>query len=304
MTKIFSSDFGENSRRTWFWAVFILLPVFFIGGQLTVLLPAKVTNLVTRENVETYPTILYFLMASFGASFLLLYLWVRFFERRSLAGVGLSFDKAFKSFFPKGFGFGLLMATVSVVGVWLVGGYTLERAQDFSLVSYGPILLLGVAFIIQSSVEEVLFRGWMLSRLSERFNIWVGVLGNSLLFTLMHVEGIGGEGFDPLVFAIFTLMTMFFSIFASFITIRQNSVWGACAWHAAWNWSFITWFGLPTTGIALDVKPLWVDLMIQTGAPDWLSGGAQGPENSAITGLVLIAGCLLAYRGLKKKTQD
>jgi|GEM_PF-599516 len=304
MTTAFYSDLTENSRRTWFWALFILLPVFFIGGQLTVLLPAKFANFVTRENVETYPTILYFLVASFGASFGILWLWLRFFERRSLASVGLAFDSSLKRYFPGGFATGLLMASASVLGVWLVGGYMLERPQDFALVSYGPILLLGLAFIVQSSVEEILFRGWMLSRLTERFGIWTGVLGNSTLFMLMHIEGIGGEGFDPLVFAIFTFMTMAFSIFVSFLSIRQKSVWGACAWHAAWNWSFITWFGLPTTGIALDVKPLWVDLMIKTGAPDWLSGGAEGPENSAITGMVLIVACLLAYHGLKKKTQD
>lgn len=299
MTSTFFSDKAENSRRTWFWAIPILLPVFLVGGQILALLPARWANLLNAETIETYPTILYFLVASFAAGFAILALWIRYFERRGLASIGIAFAPAAKGHFSKGYVYGLAMAAISVVGVWAVGGYTIESPQDFAQVSYIPIALLCFSFIVQSSVEEFFFRGWMLSRLAERFGIWTGILGNGALFTLMHVDF--EAAFDPLPFAIFAVMTMTFSIFTSLLVVRQKTIWGAAAWHAAWNWSFITWFGLPTTGIALDVKPLWVDLMMREGAPEWLTGGSDGPENSIITSVVLIACCVLAAWGAGRK---
>ncbi|NVJ97266.1 MAG: CPBP family intramembrane metalloprotease [Alphaproteobacteria bacterium] len=298
MNNSFFKDNRESARITWAWAVPLLLVVFFFMGQVAAIVPAIESGWISKDEIETYPNILYMLFVVFGAVMLPLLLWVHFFERRQIASIGILARQGAGALFAKGFSIGLLMASVSVVGVWLAGGYGLEHSQDFTAVSYGPILLLMLGFIVQSSVEEILFRGWMLSRLSERYGIWIGVIGNSVLFTLMHVEL--GEVFDPFAFANFTAMTMLFSIFLSLMVIRQKSVLGACAWHAAWNWAYITWFGLPTTGIALDIKPFWVDLRIADGAPEWLSGGIQGPEASLLTTVVLLVGCLLLARGLKK----
>ncbi|MGB5346239.1 MAG: CPBP family glutamic-type intramembrane protease, partial [Woeseia sp.] len=94
---------------------------------------------------------------------------------------------------------------------------------------------------------------------------------------------------------LFTSTTLLFAVFLSFLAIREKSIWGACAWHAAWNWMFITWFGLPTTGIELNLAPLLGDLMAAPGAADWLTGGAEGPEGSVFTSIVLVAGCLLLW---------
>ncbi|SDD43126.1 CPBP family intramembrane glutamic endopeptidase [Kordiimonas lacus] len=304
MTTTFFQDALNGGKRTWPWAVPLLLVIFFFAGQVVAIVPAIESGWIAEDEIETYPNILYMLFIVFGAVMIPLLLWVRFFERRGLASIGLVRHTGAQRTFGKGFGLGAGMAALSVIGIWLVGGYAVEGPQDFMAVSYVPILLLALGFIVQSSVEEILFRGWMLSRLSERYGLWVGVLGNSMLFMLMHV-GIGGdEPFKLGEFSIFFIMTMAFSIFLSFLVIRQKSVWGACAWHAAWNWSFITWFGVPTTGIALDIKPLWVDLMVKDGAPEWLTGGMAGPENSLVTMLVLIGGCVLLARGLKKKSTE
>lgn len=298
-TSIFT-DSPEGVRTTWVWAVPILLVVFFFVGQIIAVVPAVESGMIHEDEIEAYPNILYMLTVIFGSVLLILGLWVRFFERKSLASIGMVLEPKGKAKLGWGYGIGLLMATSSVVGIWALGGYKIEGPQDFTLVSYVPIFLLALGFLVQSSVEEIMFRGWMLSRMSERFGLWAGVLSNATLFTLMHVEFSGEEAFSLIDFSIFTIMTMLFSIFLSFLAIRQKSVWGACAWHAAWNWSFITWFGLPTTGIALDITPLWVDLVMVEGQANWLTGGAVGPENSAITMVVLLIGCVLLYRSVRK----
>jgi hypothetical protein len=128
----------------------------------------------------------------------------------------------------------------------------------------------------------------------------MGILGNSAMFTLLHIEL---DGRAPIMIAMFLSMCFAFSIFLSLLTLKAKSIWSASAWHAAWNWLFITWFGLSTTGIALDLRPLCVDLMAREGAPEWLTGGATGPEDSIVTVVVLIVGCLVLLRSRREATK-
>lgn len=286
----------NGHRQTWIWAVPVLVFALFIIGQLAVILPADALGLVTRETVEKYPTVLYLILGTFTMVALLLIAWVRYFERRSLAGVGLVLDQHAKRFYIRGYGLGLLMGAAVVLGIYLFGGYVLEAGADPRPLDLIPILVLMVAFIVQSGTEELVFRGWMMGRIAERYGIWAGVIGNSALFTLMHVE-FGELGTTPVaMMVLFTVMTMLFSIFLSLLVVREKSIWGACAWHASWNWIFITWFGLPTTGIELGLSPLVTDLAVTDNAPEWLSGGIAGPEGSIMALIILVIGCVIVLK--------
>jgi len=288
--KIFPEELTDY-RHTWVWAVPFLVFLLFIAGQLIVLVPADALGLVTRETVETYPTILYLVIGSFAMVAVLFTIWVRLFERRSMASVGLILSRRSKKLFIAGYGNGLLMGLAVVCGVLLFGGYALETDSGASSLDLLPIVVLMFAFILQSGTEEMVFRGWMMGRISERYGIWAGVIGNSLLFTLMHVEVDSLGSTPPVMIVIFTSTTLLFSIFLSLLVIRQKSILGASAWHAAWNWIFITWFDLPTTGIELGLSPLVADLAPVDGKAEWLTGGATGPEGSVMTLLVLAIGC-------------
>jgi hypothetical protein len=118
------------------------------------------------------------------------------------------------------------------------------------------------------------------------------------MFTAMHYQGSDMEMATPMMTVNFYVMCFLFSVFLSLYVIRTGSVWAACAWHASWNWAFITWFGLPTTGISMDVKPLIVDLNPTEGAPSWLTGGMMGPEDSVMVLVVLGLGCAVLMRSI------
>lgn len=288
--KIFPEEHTDR-RHTWVWAVPILVILVFLVGQLSVLLPAKILGLITRETVETYPTVLFLIIGSFAMVAVLFTIWVKLFERRSMASVGLILSRQSIKTFVGGYGNGLLMGSAVVFGVLSLGGYGLEADTGDKSLDLVPIVILMMAFILQSGTEEMVFRGWMMGRIAERYGIWVGIVGNSLLFTLMHVEVGNFESTPPVMIALFTSMTLLFSIFLSLLVIRQKSIFGASAWHAAWNWIFITWFGLPTTGIELGLSPLITDLTPIEGKAEWLTGGTTGPEGSVMTLLVLAIGC-------------
>jgi hypothetical protein len=122
------------------------------------------------------------------------------------------------------------------------------------------------------------------------------------VFTLMHVDvdNTAALGFKGIV--IFTSTTLLFALFLSLMVVRERSIWGAAGWHASWNWMFITCFGLPTTGIDLGLAPLLANYMPAPDAPFWLTGGADGPEGSVLTPIVLGAGILAVVLMLKART--
>jgi len=286
-------------RRTWILAVPVLAFAFFILGQILTLLPAKIFGLANRETIETYPTILFLIIGAFGTTALIFAAWLRFFERRSWASVGLESGQDTRRNYLLGFGFGLLMAASVVYVVRFLGGYVIEAEVNLQLRDLAPILIMMIAFMLQSGVEELIFRGWMLGRIAARYGLWAGVIGNSVLFTLMHfnsdVSTLGLSGTF-----LFIAATLLFSVFLSLLVIKEKSIWGAAAWHAAWNWMFITWFGLPTTGIELNLVPLVSDLMPTPEAAVWLTGGTDGPEGSILTPIILALGCVWLVRSLRR----
>lgn len=291
-TFLFGLEDGEY-RRTWAWATLILAPVFLILGQILFLLPAKLLGYLTAENVETYPYVLNLIIGAFAVAACVFILWIKAFERRALASAGLGLDSGWKQRYLRGFAFGLLMATTVVLGIRLLGGYSIEAEVVLSVADLWPIAILLFAFVLQAGTEEFIFRGWMMGRIAERYGLWAGVIGNSLIFTLMHVDLDNSAALGLKGIAIFTSTTLLFSVFLSLLVIRERSIWGAAGWHASWNWMFITCFGLPTTGIDLGLTPLLADYMPADNAPFWLTGGADGPESSVLTPVILLVGSLL-----------
>jgi len=282
-----------NYRRTWAWATLILVPLFLLVGQILFLLPAKLLGYLTAENVETYPYILNLIIGAFAAAACVFMLWIKVFERRPLASAGLGLQSGWRQRYLRGFAFGLLMATSVVLGIRLLGGYSIEAETGLTAADLLPIVILLFAFVLQAGTEEFIFRGWMMGRIAERYGLWAGVIGNSLIFTLVHVDVDNSAALGLKGIAIFTSTTMLFAIFLSLLVIRERSIWGAAGWHASWNWMFITCFGLPTTGIDLGLAPLLADYMPAPDAPFWLTGGADGPEGSVLTPIILVIGTLI-----------
>jgi membrane protease YdiL (CAAX protease family) len=297
---IFDST-GSRKRTTWGPMLPFLAIVFLVMGQIITLVPVFENGLIAEEDLTKYPNIIYMLFAPFSAVILLIALWVRFFEGRTLASIGVVFSSHSFRDYRIGYGYGLLMALVIVLGVWGLGGYELESDATFQMSDLIPLVILLFGFIVQSGAEEYLFRGWLFSRLAERYSVFVGIAVNAGIFVLMHLPGVDFANTSTLMLVLGVSMTMLFSVFLSLVVIKQKSIWGAAAWHAAWNWFFINGFGLATTGIELGLNPLIVDLKAVDTSPLWLSGGLDGPEGSFLTAIVLAVGCVLVAKKIMFK---
>jgi membrane protease YdiL (CAAX protease family) len=289
-------DHLEPKRRTWLLALPLLTIVFFVVGQLLAVIPVFETGLLDPDTIEQYPDILYMLFGPFTMITVLLFCWVKFFEKRSLQGIGVNYSQSTKSEILQGYLVGLAMACTIVTIIFICGAFQPGKQAPVSLISLLPPLLLFLGFGIQATTEEVVFRGWLLSRIAEQKGKTWGVVGSSLMFSFVHLLAFNFEDSSTVNLIIFASMTFVFSVFLALVTIGQKSIWFAASWHAAWNWVYINGFGLPTTGIVLDTRPLIVNLDFVESSPGWLSGGLDGPENSIVALAVLVLGCFFSWK--------
>ncbi|NOT41520.1 MAG: CPBP family intramembrane metalloprotease [Alphaproteobacteria bacterium] len=227
-----------------------------------------------------------FLLLPFLAMGLVVVGWTVLIERRSLAAIGLTEAGAG----PK-FAVGLLVGVITsgfvVAGIWHLGGYA---PAGFAFADADALLYIAVllaCFAVQSSAEEILFRGWMLSAIARRWNVAGAVVIVSAVFTLLHLQP--GQ---PLSMA----NTVLFSVFACCWALRSRHIWGVMGWHAAWNWFIGVGFEIPITGLDLQV-PALVAKLVPQGA-EYLTGGADGPEGSIVCSvLFIVASAFLIARG-------
>jgi len=234
----------------------------------------------TRDDPVGLVGFLAFLVGPFGALILAVLAWVRFVERRPFSTIGLPLPGG--AAFARGLLGGVCLISALIAGIWLTGALTAGAiAPAFaSLASLGGIALLLAAFIVQSSAEEVLFRGWMLSALGAKFGTIAAMIVSSLVFTLLHFER-----HAPLLFF---LNTFLFAVFACSWSLRTGNIWGAMGWHSAWNWLLGTGFGIVVTGLDTHMPALLVKLT--PVGPAWLTGGMQGSEGSIVCTVILTAG--------------
>lgn len=230
------------------------------------------------------------LILSFGGMILLVWLWVRFYERRGFATLGFERGRALRQY-GRGLVIGFL-AFAGAVGLMALFDFVAPEASDpgrVGLAALAGVLLVIPGWLVQGAAEEALTRGWMMPALAARYRPWIGVAISSLFFAIAH-------GLNPNLTPLALINLLLYGLFAALYALREGSLWGICAFHAVWNWAQGNLFGLQVSGTELDGGML-LNLM-ETG-PDWFTGGAFGPEGGLAVTLVLLAGmaAMLAWRG-------
>lgn len=210
--------------------------------------------------------------------------WSRFVERRSLATLGLTGTQRLRKYLA-GLAIGVGMMVLVVMSIWLAGGFVSEDVLPaFSApASLFWIAVLLICFVFQSGVEEFIFRGWLLSTATRRWNLAAGFIASSVGFAFLH--------FSPHEPFSVTILAFIFGLFACAWAWRAGSIWGVMGWHAGWNWITGVGFAVPITGFDLHLPALLVTL--KPVGRDLLTGGRAGPESSVLTMGLLAAATLI-----------
>jgi membrane protease YdiL (CAAX protease family) len=282
-------ELARSGRRLTPWWGVIGIGILITFGSQIFAIPLSIVLFflgIAEENIVNQPPLVsglvlsLLLTASFGAMILLTWLWIRFFEKRSFATLGFESGRILFLY-----GRGLLIGLASftaIVGLLAPLGYIGVENSDpaqVGLAALGGVLLVFFpGWLIQGAAEEVLTRGWMLPTLASRYRPWIGILISSLFFAIMH-------GLNPNLSILAMINLALYGLFAALYALREESLWGICAFHSIWNWAQGNFFGLAVSG--QDVSGGMIFNLMETG-PDWLTGGAFGPEGGLATTIVLL----------------
>lgn len=164
-----------------------------------------------------------------------------------------------------------LLGTMKIVGI----------NNGMSIVSI-LLMILALAY-----TEEMLFRGILLRFLNERYGL-IGLVITSVLFSILHV---GNENFTFISF----ISVAMGGLLMGCLYLRSRNLFLPTGFHFAWNYVQLL-FGLNLSG-ATELKDGAL-FMTEVNGPNWLTGGAFGPENSIMAILVC---AILSFVVLKKK---
>ena len=224
-----------------------------------------------------------FLISAFGLVYVFVGLWAWLFEKRPFWTLGYERQGAFGKY-GRGFLLGALMFAAAV-GILMAAGAMVPEDGDPAkqgIAAIPGVLIIVLGWIVQGGAEEILTRGWMLPVIGARYRPWIGIAVSSLFFAALH-----GLNNGLSVLALINLAL--FGLFAALYALREGSLWGISALHSAWNWVQGNFFGLDVSGMQAGGS-LW---NLKTQGPDWLTGGAFGPEGGAAVSTVLVIGIVL-----------
>lgn len=233
-------------------------------------------------------------LLAFAVIVLVLWIWLKFKERRPFASLGFDRRPAGRPagiLAARGFGIGIAMMIICVFVPVATGQADITWASpNSSAVATIGIVLVG--FVVQGSTEEILTRGYITQVVARRWGLVAAVIVQAVFFTLMH-------GFNPGMGVLPLVNLMLFAVFASFMSLRDASLWGVCALHGAWNWAQGSVFGVAVSGG--DVPDTFFSFVANPGSSDLITGGRFGIEGSLVTTAVYGIGILMFWQMLRQQ---
>jgi hypothetical protein len=215
-------------------------------------------------------------LAILGASFAM----TRYVNRKPIAAIGLWANRRALRDAGAGVGIGVAMMAGIFVAELLLG-YASPVWQGFSPGQAGLALLrLGAAFAVAAVLEELLFRGYAFQTLMQGITFVPAMVVLSLLFALAHAQ-------NPNVTVIGLCNVALAGMWLSFAYLKTRGLWLPIGLHFGWNFAQTGLFGFPTSGGQFSgLRPI----ITEQSGPEWVTGGAFGPEGGVLATVALIAG--------------
>ncbi len=216
----------------------------------------------------------------------IVWLFRHFLDKRSFRSLGFQFARGWWLEALAGFAFAILMWGVIFLlsltfGAATVVSFEWERTNGLAILGG---LLLGLLFNICVGIaEETDARGYILQNLAEGIRFFPAVLLSSLYFGMLHLLN-PGAGLAS------TLGILFAGLLLAMGYYATGRLWFPIALHAGWNFAEGPLFGFLVSGLKMGGL---FDLRVS--GPDWLMGGAFGPEAGALAIVVEIVAAALLF---------
>lgn len=222
---------------------------------------------------------------AYGATAALLlahWLTLRTIDRRPASHVGLDRDAALPRTLVAGWVLGVAPIALASLLLLSLGLLAITPAADGSSLRAG--LAITAMLIPAAFYEELFARGYLFVTLREWLGTPAAVGVTSVGFGLLHVPN---PGSNLLPIAVVTLAGVYLAV----VLMVTGSLYAA--WMAHWGWNFVMAVGLhvAVSGVPF-ARP---DYQTVDAGPDWLTGGAWGPEGGAVAAAAMLAGLALMY---------
>jgi hypothetical protein len=207
-------------------------------------------------------------------------------ERRPWRDVGLGRDALGARRLALGAALGA--AAIGVPSLLLVGARLLRVAPSPG----GAVAAwLGAAAALLARLapaalfEELVFRGYPFMVLRESAGPVVALVVTAVAFGAAHVDN-PGVGVVPVA------MVILAGLFLGAVLLVTGSLWAAVAAHLAWNWTLGAALHSAVSGLPF-VAPGYHTV---DAGPDWVTGGAWGPEGGLAAGVGMLSVMALLLR--------
>ena len=291
-----ASNAPRNEKGIWtLLDIFVLLPLIYFALLIPAVYIARKISFMHISNyfLQTLEASGVNLILNFSMMILAVWLVIILTEYKSVLDFGLNGRHRLRRYIF-GFYLGFMMMTLVTFFIIFLGGGKVDpsflRVSGVAALPTMAIMLLG--WIVQGAAEEIAFRGFILSKLSFRFNVFWGVLISSILFSLLHISN---HGINTISF----INLILFGLFAALYSLYEEGLLGICALHAAWNFFQGNVFGFLVSGQAPKGGSL---IGIISSNKTLINGGDFGPEGGLVVTFVLTGAIIwFAYLLYKKE---
>jgi uncharacterized protein len=126
--------------------------------------------------------------------------------------------------------------------------------------------------------EELLLRGYVFAVLRESIGPRLTLISTSIVFGLLHLGNPGADSQSVVI-------VMLAGFFLGSVFLATKSLYAATAAHFVWNWFMAGFLHTPVSGIPVSTP----DYRVIDAGPDWLTGGAWGPEGGLAAAVGMFA---------------
>ncbi len=167
-------------------------------------------------------------------------------------------------------------AAAFVVLIPLLIGIAHETVPKGAVVNWREQLFIPFLLLAGAAGEEILFRGFGFQTLLRAFHPAAVIVPTGVVFGLLHSTNPNASWFG-------IVNTIGFGILFGYAFLRSHDIWFPLGLHYGWNLTLLL-FGVNISGITMRVT----SYEVAWSGPVLWSGGAYGPEASALTTIALV----------------
>ena len=235
------------------------------------------------------------LICSFYGYIITILTFIIFVKKRNkdkLSNIGL--DKNFKTFFI-GILVGIVFLALIIIPLILCGAVKFVGINNnINWLFFG--LYFG-GYLIQSFMEELICRGFILYRLKDKLPIVIAIIISILFFSIGHFSKLFEEGVLIGIIGIVNLLLI--SLVFVMLTLKNKNIYGATGFHFIWNFALFSIIGLNLSGLETTNSIFKMEAVNK-----FLTGYSYGIESSIVCTIILslvLAGILLISKYKKSK---